>query len=79
LVVPPRQMLYWCTIRGRSVTMNLTRIDGIRIVFHLWFILPSSMTVVSFALCFGMKMYRQKNPILRAPVSNVWTHPLTCS
>ena len=78
LVAPPRQMLYWFKIRGLSVTMNLTCINWIRIVFHLRFILPSSMTVVSFALCFGMKMYRQKNPILRAPVSNVWIHPLTC-
>ena len=78
LVVPPRQWLYWCTIRGRSATMNLTRIDWIRTVFHLWFILPSSMTVVSFALCFGTRMYRRKNPILRAPVLNIWTHLLTC-
>ena len=52
------------------------RLDPYRL--HLWFILPSSMMVVSFALSFGTRMCRRKNPFLRAPVSSVWTRPLTC-
>ena len=78
LVVPPRQMLCWYTIRGRNATTSLTHIAWIHIGFHLWFILPSSMMVVSFALSFGTRMCRRKNPFLRAPVSSVWTRPLTC-
>ena len=78
LVVPPIQMLCWYTIRERNATTSLTHIAWILVGFHLRFILPSSMTVVSFALYIGMRMCRQKNPFLRAPVSSVWTRPLTC-
>jgi len=65
-------------IRGRNATTSLTHIAWIHIGFHLRFILPSSMMVVSFALSFGTRMCRRKNPFLRAPGSSVWTHPLTC-
>ena len=80
LVAHPHRMLCccWYTIRVRNVTTSRTHIAWIHIGFHLRFILPSSMTVVSFALYFGMRMCRRKNPFLRAPVSSVWTRPLTC-
>ncbi len=78
LVAHPHRMLCWYTIRVQNVTTSRTHIAWIHIGFHLQFILPSSMTVVSFALYFGMRMCRQKNPFLRAPVLSVWTRPLTC-
>jgi hypothetical protein len=78
LVIPPRQMPYWFTIQGQNGTTSQTHIAWIHIDFHLRFILPSSMTGVSFALCFGTRVYQLENPFLRAPVSSDWIHPLTC-
>ncbi len=68
----------WCTIRGRSNITSPTPIVWILITSLLWFILLSTMMVDSFALCFGMKMCRLKNCILRVRGLSDWTLPQIC-
>ncbi len=77
-VVRPRRTRCWCTTCGQSAPMNLIHIAWTHITFLLWFIPLSNMTVASFALYFGTRMYRLKNPIPRALGWSAWTPPLIC-